>query len=199
MPDAWATNTMKAAIRVWLTARDRAITAGHELVEMVEDLVEEVRHEREMEAQARSAPPAPVAARPEAAPAPPRRRTKAASSDVVGTVSPRPSRTRRSTAKSQGAAAAEDGTATAERPAKATRRPSGASARKRRPAGRDSAGEDSSDIVATEAPSSDALPGPAPALSTPAPVASAPAPDPAADSHGAAPEPAPSERGSDPA
>src|SRR6266545_768269 len=51
MPDQWAMSTAKTFIRAWLTARDRIITAGHELIETVEDLVEEVRHERAVEAQ----------------------------------------------------------------------------------------------------------------------------------------------------
>jgi hypothetical protein len=57
MPDAWAASTVKTFIRAWMTARERVITAGHEFVEMVEDLVEEVRHERAMEAQQAAAPP----------------------------------------------------------------------------------------------------------------------------------------------
>ena len=59
MPDQWATSTVKSFIRIWLTARDRVIMAGHELVEMFEDLVEEVRHERAVDAQRAASPPPP--------------------------------------------------------------------------------------------------------------------------------------------
>lgn len=129
MPEAWTTNTMKSIIRVWLTARERAIIAGQEFVEMVEDLVEEVRHEQALEAQQRQAAPAPAPPAPAPAPpaATPRRRASAPTSGE--SQPPSPVRTRRKPASPGTVDAGEAATPMA----KAPRRTRAVGAAPRRP------------------------------------------------------------------
>jgi len=115
MPEPWATSTMKSVIRAWLTARDRAITAGHELIEMVEDLVEEVRHERALEAQ-RPAAPAPVVARP-----PKPRRPRASSTTPAASASAPSDTSRPRRTKAAAATPRSTGTSSGSKPKTARR------------------------------------------------------------------------------
>ena len=51
MSGEWLDGAIKAGMKAWITVRERLVTAGHEVVEAWEDLIEEARHEHELEAR----------------------------------------------------------------------------------------------------------------------------------------------------
>ena len=82
MSGEWLDGAIKAGMKAWITVRERLVTAGHEVVEAWEDLIEEARHEHELEARGQRIriKDSPAASRP----APPRSQSSGSSARTTG-------------------------------------------------------------------------------------------------------------------